>query len=664
MALDEGRQRFLMELSQAVLGALESLSRAARSKLDESCPGGPTDVLAVDTNPMVGGSKGRAVVRASYDSDRRSLAQVAREPFLARVEVDETDGEPTDRKVWYITRGSAASLGDAIPGAKVASYLSRVGRLAELHPGDTQQAVKVNARMTVTPEWHEGLWDAEAGSLEFRDWSVSIPSLRRLVQSTAIETEPEVADVLGELLAREEQGDLVRRHRRRVVIDRMTLRDQPILDRYQGDVFRMPLNRRVVMLGPPGAGKTTTLIRRLAQKRTPEALTDDERILLDRHALTSLTTDPHSWVMFSPTELLKLYLREAFNRESVPATASNLMTWDKKRLSLGRDFLAILRTAQGGRFQLKEELQVLRDSSSAAISLLHDDFTKFVEDTVKAQYEAALAELQHCSDEGVRKGARAQYRESSDGGHFGARQVAALLDDVPILQAEARRLENETRDRIQLLGNKLVRRHVDLLTELAEAATKFLEQTDEPEADEGDEEVAVETTESERSTDVEVFAARLLLDALRAKARALALDRTVGGRSEKVLDLLGDRLPPEQVLRSVGEGLVTLSHLRTVLNSPRKLVMDAPRLYDRFRRQAQKQGRHFTADSRDAIGERLISPNEVDVVILTMLRNARQLLQENRPQLASRSRHEWLEKIKQCYLLQVVRRQTDLDQCG
>ena len=28
-----------------------------------------------------------------------------------------------------------------------------------------------------------------------------------------------------------------------------------------------------------------------------------------------------SWIMFTPTELLKLYVKEAFNRESIPASA-------------------------------------------------------------------------------------------------------------------------------------------------------------------------------------------------------------------------------------------------------------------------------------------------------------------------------------------------------
>lgn len=42
----------------------------------------------------------------------------------------------------------------------------------------------------------------------------------------------------------------------------MKLRDQPVLDKFQDEIFRLPLDSRMLLLGPPGTGKTTTLIRR------------------------------------------------------------------------------------------------------------------------------------------------------------------------------------------------------------------------------------------------------------------------------------------------------------------------------------------------------------------------------------------------------------------
>ncbi len=54
-----------------------------------------------------------------------------------------------------------------------------------------------------------------------------------------------------------------------------------------------------------------------------------------------------SWVMFTPTELLKQYLKEAFALEGVPASDLQIRTWFDFRRDLARNTFGILRTATG-----------------------------------------------------------------------------------------------------------------------------------------------------------------------------------------------------------------------------------------------------------------------------------------------------------------------------
>ncbi len=87
-------------------------------------------------------------------------------------------------------------------------------------------------------------------------------------------------------------------------------------------------------------------------------------------------------------------------------------------------------------------------------------------------------------------------------------------------------------------------------------------------------------------------------------------------------------------------------------------------MYARFRREAARGGRHFAAGSAttDFFNRNRISPDEVDVLILVMLRNARRILvSPGAERLEVTTQHDWLEAIKSRYLMQVfVDEATDL----
>jgi hypothetical protein len=64
----------------------------------------------------------------------------------------------------------------------------------------------------------------------------------------------------------------------------------------------------------------------------------------------------NSWIMFTPNDLLKGYLKEAFNKENIPASNERLKTWDEYSMYLGRDIMGILKDSGASRliFSKKE----------------------------------------------------------------------------------------------------------------------------------------------------------------------------------------------------------------------------------------------------------------------------------------------------------------------
>jgi len=95
--------------------------------------------------------------------------------------------------------------------------------------------------------------------------------------------------------------------------------------------------------------------------------------------------------MFTPTELLKQYLKEAFAREGVPASDLRIRTWQDYRRELARNAFGVLRTTTGGgTFVLKEGLPSLNGGALDRPIEWFEDFDAWQRRAyVRELYEAA-----------------------------------------------------------------------------------------------------------------------------------------------------------------------------------------------------------------------------------------------------------------------------------
>ena len=665
MALSKPQKQMLSDVGSQILNVLDRVAREAQNKLS-SGRSQSTQALAAGTNIMVDGIAASRNLAAIHSWDRENLRRLEREPFVAQVAVVWADEDPPREETLFVSRASAAGMSDELLGVRLVTYTSPLGRVAEFTAGDStvlsvggrSREIIIQNRVQLHPERKDAQWDAVNDTFEFEAWNVILESVRAFLEQLgqpAVLVE-DVPDVLGALLEQDAEANIVRQTLRRGVIEHIALRDQPILDRYQGEIFRMPLDRRLILLGPPGTGKSTTLIRRLAQKRTADALTSDESKKLSSEGLSDTFLYSDSWAMFSPTELLKLYLRDAFNREGVPASDNNLKTWDKERLHLARNVLGILRSAQSGTFQLDETADILSDTSSAGVSQLYEEFSSYFENEILSRSTDSFDQLQSSQDEELRRRIRSVVGSRPTEG-LSVRELSLLLEEVSTLQPELRRLEDEIKDDLRNLFNKLVFTHDGILEQVAEALSSIgrdAKAEDEEDEDEEDEEQILLPHEPRSEQEQRRLAAEAVLDALRKLARSLALGRSSpGGRAGSVVSILSDRLPPTETLSKLGGRIIIRSQLRALIQSPRLFVMRAARSYNRFRRQAAKEGRWFKSNAIEAIRQRRITAAEVDVLILAMLRNTRRLLERSPQSLVSSTSHDWLENIKSQYLMQV-----------
>jgi ribosomal protein S28E/S33 len=286
-SFDDDPKPILNQVGGQILATLESIAQSARQALAEGPSGISRDSLVRSSNMMVGDAKPEQTIHAKNAEQRAALRRLVDEPLVARVDVDWSPEGGASVQTFYFPRRWTGGLG--VPGAQFVSSFAALGQLAEYNAGEIA-TIDVNGRtrtgrilkqVLLAPKRKEGRWDALVSEFGMVPWGdvlcvLGHESLRDAIAAIIRDLKGPVSveDVVGQLMREATEAASKRLRIRRKIVDRIALRDRPILDRIQGQIFRLPLDYQVMLFGPPGSGKTTTLIKRLAQKRTPEALTD------------------------------------------------------------------------------------------------------------------------------------------------------------------------------------------------------------------------------------------------------------------------------------------------------------------------------------------------------------------------------------------------------
>lgn len=613
MALTADSKQHVEDVAEDVLAQFERTASAAKAKLGETASL-TTDVLA-GVNTLTSGSAIQRL-REIDSQNRASYELLAREPAIARVVVEDEEGE---RETYYFCRGDQgmANLG-------VISYRAPIGRLASLPIGEEfrrpdGRELHVLERTQLRPAALPEGWDSRDTIVEAEAFGpITIESLRALL--TEIAGEEVTEDILGQLLAEETVKANIIEGVRRSVITKMGLRDQPVLDQYQDEIFRLPLDKRLLILGPPGTGKTTTLIRRLGQKLDTAFLEEGEQRLVDNLGTTQGVAHSDSWLMFTPTELLKQYLKEAFAREGVPASDLRIRTWHDYRRELARNAFGVLRTATGGgTFVLKDGVQSLNVEALARPTQWYSDFDAWQRNVyVQESRDAAVLLSQAASSEVRDLGSRLAgiLERASDGAL--ASTFAALAAELPKVQALVAGLKEASDAKIKGALNLQLNRNRGFLDELA----RFLDGLQQTQVTDTDEADDLDTDEEEETAAPRTGRAAALnayMQAVRAQARSVAAKRSLSktSRTGKIVEWLGDRTLTEADRAEVGASLLVQTSARRFTNPVKRYVDGIPKRYRAFRRQRQEDGIWYVKDGFEA---RDIHPLELDLVLLAILR--------------------------------------------
>lgn len=619
MDLTPESRHHIEQVADEALTQLESIAATAKAKLHDGRTLGFDSLASINT--MTSSSAVQKLDQISQ-ANRDSYSVLAREPAIARVVVADEEG---DERTYYICRTTPVS---GFPN--LASYRAPVGRLASLAIGTeftlpNGNVVEVLERAQLRPAALADGWDSRDTVVEAEHFGpLTIESLRALLTEVAGEEVTE--DILGQLLAEETVKANIIDGVRRSVITKMGLRDQPVLDQYQDEIFRLPLDKRLLILGPPGTGKTTTLIRRLGQKLDTAFLEEGEQQLVEAIGASQGLAHANSWLMFTPTELLKQYLKEAFAREGVPASDLRIRTWQDYRRELARNAFGVLRTATGGgTFVLKEGLPSLNDGAFDRPIEWFQDFDAWQRNAYVRELNEAASLLQGAKSADVQSlGARLRDIVGRAGSGALAVTFGALAAELPKVQTLVTTLKEGSDNKIKSALNLQLNRNRAFLDELARVIDSLQQAT----ATDADDQDDVDGDEEEDTTAPRTGRAAALsayMQAVRAQARAAASKRPVtkASRNGKIIEWLGDRGLSESDRAEVGASLLVQTNARRFVSPVKRYLDGIPKRYRAFRRELQQADTWYR---KEGFEPRDIHPLELDVVLLAILRAAGDLI--------------------------------------
>lgn len=616
MKLSRETKKYVETVAAEALNAFEKVSTAAKQSLH--VPPTPASNAFASINTLTSAAAMREYDEISRAS-REAREILSREPAVARVIAEDDQGQ---LRTIYICRTTPIQVIH-----QFASYRAPLGRLASLRIGSAitlpnGKRYKLLQKALLFPsELKEG-WDSEDTILSSEDIrTLTVESLRAVLASTA---EVPEQDLVEQLLAVERaQMNLIEGVRRRV-IKKMTLRDQPVLDQFQDEIFRLPLNNRLLILGPAGTGKTTTLIKRLGQKLDQEVLDEDDKELVA--TISQSTTTPHSqsWEMFTPTELLKQYLKEAFAKEGIAASDQRIKTWQEIRHDLARNVFGVLKTGSGsGSLVMKESLHSITQSAVVDSTHWFEDFDHWQRSAFLDRLNNSGTALKEDADTQIAKLGARLFATAERSGPNG---IASIFEDLSQSTDLTRSALGQLRQKSDaiLKGelNRQLNRDRDFLAKLFE----FIEDLKSNEVeDDTDELEAEEDEEAGRQISDSALAMNGYIAAMRALARGTISRRMPKKNSvnARIINWLGPRVMDEAQLRELGAILIPQAHLRAFVNPVKRYLDSISSRYRAFRRLRREENSWYT----DAeIANIDLHPLEVDIVLLAILKSAGELL--------------------------------------
>ncbi len=636
------------------------------------------DVLANPESSLTGSTQGLQELGRVNAAILQTNAQLQKEPFIAYVKA-EVDGEI---RIIYICREYVPRSGPQDKSTTMfASYKASYGQIVEqdvntsfeLQTPDRNRPVKrikVLEKDLFKPVRQAHSYDAISNQFFLDAGIYSIGSLRQFIDDYFnIETRDRdrtatlsLEEIEASLRKALEQELTVKEGLAREIRSRIALRDQPTLDAVQGNIFRLPVSMQLIITGAPGTGKTTTLIKRIAQKSNPSLMTPSEKEGFSEDELEEFFSIDR-WVMYAPTELLKIYLKEAFVIEGIPASDKRIRIWNDERTRISREVLKFSRIGDKGYFG-RTTKQILTVSNNTELMKFATQFDDFYCNFIVDRFEKSLStlEVNNSTPQLVNAFQKVSQQLADVDPSNLRKRIFYLVEKLFENRDTFNELSKELDEEIDNNVRKVTGLRDEIFQVVFETMQNYTKQSDgmseqnieEPEEEDQFEEL---TPIDPETPDYRLIANRQIRKTLVWYSQRLATKQkiTEDTLNYRIINLLSENLPGIDYLTQLGKKIIDRKVANVLTRGYSNLLDRIPFYYQRFRLSLLSQEQiYFSTSVEKNIRDKSIDDNEYDLIMYTMLRNARVIIDRNKKWIKGNSGLSLLENIKSEYVTQIA----------